>query len=199
MRNYWNSRGRWCQKRLSNSGEVCINARVVCCVWRILTEFYCENCPNACEFMAPRVFLFCVLSAVGLLAWRSVGKCNCAIAFQLVNNWKCGSVLFHINCRSVQYGCTIIALFAMYLKVICSRSSGDGCLYEVWNCWVDTEEWELLRNGWAMLLRPAVSVKTSVRLPTKGNSWNIIIVYESHVDFSVTGWHLSSSLACHVM
>ena len=186
-------------KRLSNSGEVCINARVVGCVWRILTKFFWENCPNECEFMAPRVFLFCVLSAVGLLVWRSVGKCNCTIAFQLVNNWMCGSILFYINCHSVQYGCTIIAVVGMCLKMIWRLSSGDGCLHEVWNCCVVFKEWESFRNGRAMLRRPAVSVKTSVWLAMEGNSWNIITVYELHVDFLGTGWHFSSYLARHVM
>jgi len=149
--------------------------------------------------MAPRVFLFCVLSAVGLLVWRSVGKCNCTIAFQLVNNWMCGSILFYINCHSVQYGCTIIAVVGMCLKMIWRLSSGDGCLHEVWNCCVVFKEWESFRNGRAMLRRPAVSVKTSVWLAMEGNSWNIITVYELHVDFLGTGWHFSSYLARHVM
>lgn len=66
--------------------------------------------------MAPRVFVLCILFTVGLLAGWSVGKCNCAITFQLVNNWKCGSVLVYINCRSIQYGRVMIAVFDVFLK-----------------------------------------------------------------------------------
>lgn len=41
-------------------------------------SFSVKNCPNVCEFMAPSVFVLCILFTVGLLSGRSVGKCSYA-------------------------------------------------------------------------------------------------------------------------
>lgn len=91
-------------------------------------RFSLKNCPNACEFMAPRVFLLCVLFTVGLLAGRSVGKCICSIVFQLVNNCKCGSIPFYIIYHSIQYGRMMIVVFHIFLKWFRAEVwEVDGC------------------------------------------------------------------------
>lgn len=162
-------------------------------------SFSLKNCPNECEFMAPRVFLLCVLFTVGLLAGRSVGKCICSTAFQLVNNCKCGSVVFRINCHSIQYGRVMIDVFHVFLKwfdAVVVEVDGYS-KYEDGVLLLENEYW--WGTGTQYLLDRLSVWKHGYVNPCEGNRRNFISRREMHVDLASTVWHILGTLARYVM